>query len=220
MSLVKTLFCKFGQLLLSIVRSLRKAICCRRKKEQEYLLPMTVGQIIGADQNREPNYGNAEYKSQWDAWPEAEPSIINNRDLQTSSESEVQDTISEHTQEDFFKDMVPQIRRPKKLYIPKDDKDLEKEKKISNRLAMDPKAILLGPDLGIMEENSSTWEESESLSAWDADLLIQEKKKDQQEKRRADHQRRKMEKESRKSSGPETLTNMLNLDSKDKNKYS
>ncbi|GIY97804.1 uncharacterized protein CEXT_575611 [Caerostris extrusa] len=109
------------------------------------------------------------------------------------------------------------------VFIKSDTKEQEPSRISSNRLAMDPKAILAEPDLGIIEDNPSNWEDNENVDElWDPDNLIREKKRAEQERRRADHERRKLEKENRKLSKPESLSSlMLSLsDSKDKHKYS
>ncbi|GIY05620.1 uncharacterized protein CDAR_91041 [Caerostris darwini] len=221
MSLVKTFFYKIGRLLLSIVRILRKAVCCRRKKDAEYLLPMTIGHTVDMEQITQN-----EFVSQWETWPDTRNNMTSFNDGNTRSESESDSQLAQSdgaNHEDFFKDMVPQIRKPKKVFIKNDTKEQEPSRISSNRLAMDPKAILAEPDLGIIEDNPSNWEDNENVDGlWDPDKLIREKKRAEQERRRADHERRKLEKENRKLSKPESLSSMmLSLsDSKDKHKYS
>ncbi|GFT72793.1 uncharacterized protein NPIL_336731 [Nephila pilipes] len=225
MDVVKTFFYRIGHFLLSIVRVLRKALCCRRKKEAEYLLPMTVGHVIDMEKTSENEYGSAEFRSQWEAWPDSGNNLVssNNGIIRTDSESDSQSAQRDDSSpEDFFKDMVPQIRKPKKVFVKSDFKEQEQEKISSNRLAMDPKAILVEPDLGVIDDGPSNWEDSENMEElWDPDNLIREKKRAEQEKRRAEHQRRKLEKENRRASRPESLSSMmLSLsDSKDKHKY-
>ncbi|KAF8790823.1 receptor-binding cancer antigen expressed on SiSo cells-like [Argiope bruennichi] len=226
MSLVKTFLYKIGHLLLSIVRILRKAICCRRKKEAEYLLPLTVGHVIDMELIKQNEYEHPEFKSQWETWPDSgnNQTSLNNGGIRTDSQADSElGQPEEGGEEDFFKDMVPQIRKPKKVFIKNDLKESELDFASSNRLAMDPRAVLMEPDLGIIDDGPSNWEDNENLDElWDPDQLIREKKRAEHEKRRAEHQRRKLEKESRRTCRPESLSNMmLNLsDSKDKHKYS
>ncbi|GBM08343.1 hypothetical protein AVEN_108349-1 [Araneus ventricosus] len=226
MSLVKTFLCKIGHLLLSIVRVLRKAVCCRRKKEAEYLLPLTVGHVVNMGLSTQNEFEHPEFKLQWETWPDTgnNQASLNNGSIRVDSQGNCELVQPEEGgEEDFFKDMVPQIRKPKKVFIKSDSKEPERDFASSNRLAMDPRAVLVEPDLGIIDDDPSNWEDNENLDElWDPDQLIREKKRAEHEKRRAEHQRRKLEKESRRTSRPESLSNMmLNLsDSKDKHKYS
>ncbi|GFY75400.1 uncharacterized protein TNIN_321641 [Trichonephila inaurata madagascariensis] len=225
MDVVKTFFYRIGHFLLSIVRVLRKALCCRRKKEAEYLLPMTIGHVVDMGQISENEYGGSEFRSQWEAWPDSDNNLVSSNNGNTRTDSESDSQSAQHddsSHEDFFKDMVPQIRKPKKIFVKSDFKEQEQEKISSNRLAMDPKAILVEPDLGVIDDGPSNWEDSENMEElWDPDKLIREKKRAEQEKRRAEHQRRKLEMENRRVSKPESLSSMmLSLsDSKDKHKY-
>lgn len=215
MNIIKKFLSRIGHLLLSFVRVLRRAVCCRKRKE-DHLLPMTISQISDAEsQKMNEAY---EIQSHWEAWPETE-----NTSPSTSC-SNIQDKTSGHLEEnDFFKDMVPQIRKPKKLYIKKNED--ERDEFISNRLAMDPKAILSGPDLGVIDDNPSNWEDIEnSIEAWDPNQLIRETKMAERKKRLAEHQRRKQERESRRasrqdSSGSLNLANSYASHPTDQNDY-
>ncbi|XP_015922491.1 receptor-binding cancer antigen expressed on SiSo cells [Parasteatoda tepidariorum] len=223
MNTLKTILFRIGHFLLSIVRSLRKLICCRRKKDTEYVLPMTIEHVTETEQIRDALFENQSYNYQWETWsydnkqknlnPPA-PSVDSNEDtIQTD----------ENSQEDFFKDMVPQIRKPKKIVIRNGINEREHEKASVNRLAMDPTRIVMNPELGVIEDNPCNWENSEDAEQdWDPDALIREKKRAEQEKRRAEHQRRKQEKENKKMVKPESLSSrMLSLsESNDKHKYS
>ncbi|CAL1282262.1 unnamed protein product [Larinioides sclopetarius] len=210
MSLVKTFLCKIGHLLLSIVRVLRKAVCCRRKKEAEYLLPMTVGHVVNMGLSTQNEFEHPEFKSQWETWPDTgnNQTSLNNGSIRSDSQGNCELVQQEEGgEEDFFKDMVPQIRKPKKVFIKGDLKEQEQDFVSSNRLAMDPRAVLVEPDLGIIDDGPSNWEDNENLDElWDPDQLIREKKRAEHEQRRAEHQRRKLEKESRRTSRPESLS--------------
>jgi len=185
---------------------------------------MTIGDVIELEQNQENMYDNSELKSQWDSWPEVNsPNHLNCQVARTDLDSESQiNQAEDENQEDFFKDMVPQIRKQKKILVRNNISD-EQETCPPNRLGMDPSGILISSELGVIDDNPSNWEDSEnSEQLWDPDALIREKKRAEQEKRRAEHQRRKLEKENRRSSKPESLSSiMLSLsESKDKHKYS
>ncbi|XP_054709459.1 receptor-binding cancer antigen expressed on SiSo cells-like [Uloborus diversus] len=170
-----------------------------------------------------------EFESHWELWPDSSTSSTpcSSSSLIGSSNRPEQDfekLTQDDPADDFFKDMVPQIRKPKKIYLKQELRESEGSQMCSNRLALDPKAVMTGPELGIIEDNPSNWEDDETLNeSWDPDALIRETKRAEREKRLAEHQRRKLEKESRRSSKQDTSANSLLMslsDSKDKAKSS
>ncbi|KFM78629.1 Receptor-binding cancer antigen, partial [Stegodyphus mimosarum] len=171
MNVVKNLLCRFGHLLLNVIQAIRRAICCRKRKEPEYILPLTITHVVDMEQNK------------WDVWPETENRVPLNNSNTVRSDKEPESSMfqqqqlqQQDEQEDFFKDMVPQIRKPKKLYIRNEVRDSDQARSSSNRLAMDPKAILPGPDLGVIEDNPSNWESENLDEIWDPDVLLKESK--------------------------------------------
>lgn len=56
-----------------------------------------------------------EFHSQWGAWPDTENLSTAASNLNTENIVESPDFLHEENPDDFFKDMVPQIRKPKKV---------------------------------------------------------------------------------------------------------
>lgn len=215
MSLVSTFFLKIWHLLLSLLRLLRRAVCCRRKRhDTDMLLPMTTNELryaspssAGYSSSQDPEFQN------WEVWNENEQASATasigveceQRRLSNGAVAGLR-SISKDAQkeddEDYFADMVPRFKKPKKIIVRNSDENLGSGAGCSSRLSMDPRILpVQGAELGVLEDNPSSWEDSEILEElWDPDSLIREKRLAEREKRLAEHQRRKLEKENRRLS--------------------
>ncbi|XP_019383626.1 PREDICTED: receptor-binding cancer antigen expressed on SiSo cells [Gavialis gangeticus] len=138
----------------------------------------------------------------WTSWDEDAPTSVKIEG--GNGNVAMQQNALEQMEPDYFKDMMPTIRKAQKIVIKKREPlnfaVPDGSTGFSSRLAatQDIPFINQSPELGDLEtwqENSNAWEEGED-AAWQAEEVLRQQKIAEREKRAAEQQRKKMEKEA------------------------
>ncbi|XP_014677928.1 PREDICTED: receptor-binding cancer antigen expressed on SiSo cells-like [Priapulus caudatus] len=196
---------------------LKRALCClrlRRRKLSKSLLPISNADLehisVPMGFSGPPGEDTLEEQVSWENW--GITSVSHSQEMQTQdahtnnlisggkySSTKMQPAPELEEEPNFFENMTPSVRRPKKVLIHKKE-ELAPRDDAPNRLQMDAISGLpaQGPELGAWVESNNLWEDDTDEVSWDADAVIREKRKQERERRLAEHVRKKQDHHAKK----------------------
>ncbi|XP_013783042.1 receptor-binding cancer antigen expressed on SiSo cells-like [Limulus polyphemus] len=206
MTVLKALLAKFGRIFLVIFGVVRRAFCCfkRRRRHSDTVLPVTVN---SKHQSSPLNLQAPELQS-WEVWEDDMPNSVRvERNASTSGFTDQEHDV------DFFKDMTPEITKPKRLLVRKPETESSKFQGLSSRLAMDTKGLVIqNSELGELEDDIESWEDvMASEDVWESDSVLKESRQAERERKLQEHQRRKQEREVKRASKQDLNLNAIKL---------
>lgn len=205
-------------IVVTVVASCKRAACFlqRRRKNSGTLLPLhnvSIGSAASADgqllgPSEVPASGPEEPLESWTAWTDdgfqaqnlnavssynsSGESMRQNRlpSLTAQMDSNVEDDVP-----DYFKDMVPAIKKPAKIVIKRKDDDFPDARSLSSRLSFKESvsALPVGSDLGAWDDSQNAWEEEDLTGEMTA--AARERRRAERERRLMEHQQKKLDKE-------------------------
>ncbi|XP_064597591.1 receptor-binding cancer antigen expressed on SiSo cells-like isoform X2 [Liolophura sinensis] len=198
---------KLFSFLMVLLSPLKRLMCWmgRRRKNSGTILPLAnhypppdISQSVPSNETElEP----------WDSWGGGDNSA--NHQYIDSNPSHQE----EETEVDFFRDMKPEVRKTKKIFIrKKEDPTPMYQSGLSSRLAMTSEVPATGPDLGTWDESENAWgEEIREDLTWEAQAAIREKRKAEREQRHLAQQKKKYEREAHKMNKRDTHLSAVKL---------
>jgi len=217
MAILATVLTKLKKLFVVLFAVLKRPFCCRRRTRRNsgMILPMTV---TTADQQHhqhipppvhqwspQQQHTNSPYMASnavnYNANSHSNQNTFHsqNIDINTNKSQNTSTGDEPEVEEDFFKDMVPQFRRTKKIVLTTNQSSDNNHQK-SNRFGVDTKAtIFQSKELGAMDhfedDVAGSWEDAAATEMWDTDAGLRDLRQQERERRIAEHQRIKAEKE-------------------------
>ncbi|XP_076371201.1 receptor-binding cancer antigen expressed on SiSo cells [Tachypleus tridentatus] len=195
MTVLKALLGKVGRIFLALFGVIRRALCCfkRRRRHSDTVLPVTVN----SKHESPPLNLQAPELQSWEVWEDEIPNSVRvERNNSTSGFTEQEYDV------DFFKDMTPEITKPKRLLVRKQETENTKFQGLSSRLALDTKGLIIqNSELGELEDNIESWEDvMASEDVWVSDSVLKESRQAERERKFQEHQRRKLDREVKRAS--------------------
>ncbi|KAK3576949.1 hypothetical protein CHS0354_017624 [Potamilus streckersoni] len=181
---------------------LKRLVCRRKRRLSDTVLPLT-NHYPTIETLSDPLPSSNQYPElgSWDSWEANGGTSNHQRSKATQNyQRSPSQSVEPEPDIDYFQDMTPAIRKPKKILIkPKEDVNTSA---ISSKLAMKTDVPILqqGSDLGVWDETTNTWEEEagEDLS-WQADEAMRENRRLERQQRSLEQQRKKQQREAMKS---------------------
>ncbi|CAG2103138.1 unnamed protein product [Medioppia subpectinata] len=225
MAILAAVLSRLKKLFVVLFAVLKKPFCCRRRTRRNsgMILPMTVTTTDGHNQhnvsaghhwpthagaqhmtNNSANFATNSHSNQHTFSSNGSQNLYFNSNTQQNTVSVAEEPPPE-VEEDFFRDMVPQFRRTKKIVLTSNEST---DNQKSNRFGVDAKAtIFQSKELGAMDhfedpEGAGSWEDSAADEMWDTDQSFRDLRQQERERRIAEHQRIKQEREAKRAKQP------------------
>ncbi|XP_070551994.1 receptor-binding cancer antigen expressed on SiSo cells-like [Ptychodera flava] len=188
----------------------KRAMCFIKQRRNSDSLPVSMNSIqmpLTSDSSKQDVPGNEPAELQdWDDWGSGGgPTSIRVDPGHHSGHhpghhhANHQQTAEEEPEIDFFTDMAPRIKKPVMIRKKVETTD-NTAPGMSNRLAMDSEIITpASGELGTWDESeANAWEDEtiNSVSTWEVEQAIKEKRNQERERRALEQQRKKMEREA------------------------
>ncbi|CAH1774595.1 unnamed protein product [Owenia fusiformis] len=203
-------------------RLFRRAICRVKghRRDSGTILPLANKHLEAVSSVQQSFPGNEEVEMQsWDNWGGEEQPLgvavqdhhgniapatnhTSNNIISNSHHSSNRKSAEpeEEPDLDFFQDMAPSYKKPKKVLVKKrQDLNSGQSGNMSSRLAMHTVAPAASADLDEWQDDTNAWDEEDEDLSLEAEATIKEKRRLERERRQLEHQKRKLEKEAQRS---------------------
>lgn len=189
-NIIKSIF----SFIFRIFSPLKRLICRRKRRDSDTILPLANHYTIPEDFTTIPNPSNQSELQAWDSWEADENKQKYNQNGRSYPHSNQRQTSQEEEPEpDYFTDMVPKIKKQKKVFIG----GKKNSNKSSNMFAVSNDGpIVTGSELGAWDDSQTGWEGEaiEDLST-QAEAELREKRR---QERLYQQQKKKQERDSSK----------------------
>ncbi|KAI1305173.1 hypothetical protein HDE_01471 [Halotydeus destructor] len=226
MTVFATAFLRLKRIFLTILGMLRRAMCCRKRRNSDSLLPVTVESTKQAPDHRQISSNYSSSSTSWQAYNQPsynQPNYVTpnfsqassgqfeksaqapfadgGRTLVPSGQDNKRDSIQddEDQEPDFFTDMAPKIKKQKKVLLA-NGRDSNSPHSTVNKFGVDVIATIpASSELGTIDDTlGPTTGDGWGEEPLDIDQSIREARETERLRRLAEHKRLRESKEKEK----------------------